>query len=187
MAMEEEEGWRHSGMGGDVRRHDVAVADVLHHVGVAQRNQRRRTVPGNGRVDDQTIWLRFEHEQYAPGKSKPRNTMIADLATVGRAKRVDIMSGGDTVQAPAGEHPHVQLIRPGEKTNIGTVIFFHEGSVLLDQHSKIALQVAAESMAGKPQKIEIRGHTTHRPLPENSPYQNHLELGFAGVWPSVTT
>ena len=114
----------------------------------------------------------------APGKSKPRNTMIADLATVGRAKRVDVMSGGDTVQAPAGEHPHVQLIRPGEKTNIGTVIFFHEGSVLLDQHSKIALQVAAESMAGKPQKIEIRGHTTHRPLPKNSPYKNHLELGF---------
>jgi chemotaxis protein MotB len=115
----------------------------------------------------------------APGKSKPRNTMIADLATVGRAKRIDVMSGGDTVQAPAGEHPHVRIIRPGEKTNIGTVIYFHEGSVLLSPEAKAALRVAAESMGGKPQKIEVRGHTTHRPLPANSPYEDHMLLGFS--------
>ncbi len=118
-------------------------------------------------------------QSMAPGKSKPRNTMIADLATVGRAKRIDVMSGGDSVQAPAGEHPHVRIVRPGEKTNIGTVIFFHEGSVLLDQSSKEALRVEAESIGGKPQKIEIRAHSTHRPLAANSPYKSHMELCFA--------
>jgi chemotaxis protein MotB len=114
----------------------------------------------------------------APGKSKPRNTMIADLATVGRAKRIDVMSGGDTVQAPAGDHPHVRLIRPGEKTNIGTVIYFHEGSGRLSQQAQAALRVTADSMQGKPQKIEVRGHTTHRPLPASSPFKSHMELGF---------
>jgi chemotaxis protein MotB len=91
----------------------------------------------------------------APGKVKPRNAMIADLATAGRAKRVDVMRGGDRVQAPAGEHPHVRLIRPGEKTNIGTVVYFNDGSATLSPPAQAALRAVAASLQGKPQKLSL--------------------------------
>ena len=67
----------------------------------------------------------------APGQSQPRNAMIAKVANEGRARRMNVMQGGDKAQAPVGEHPRVRIIRPGEKTNVGTVIFFDESSAEL--------------------------------------------------------
>jgi chemotaxis protein MotB len=34
-------------------------------------------------------------------------------------------------------------------------------------------------LLGKPQKIEIRGHSSRRPLPAGSPYGDHWQLSYA--------
>jgi chemotaxis protein MotB len=59
------------------------------------------------------------------------------------------------------------------------VLHFPEGSADLTPEAQRQLVSIAQQIAGKPQKIEIRGHTTNRPLPADSPYRDHWELAFA--------
>ena len=125
---------------------------------------------------------RFGHEMattsLAPGKVKPRNSVLAKLASMGRARRKDTMNGGDKVKAPVGEHHTVEVIRPGQPTRGGLLVFTEGSAVLTDQHKRI-LQAAAQVIGGKPQKIEIRGHTSTRPLPPEGPYKTHWDLAYA--------
>ncbi len=121
-------------------------------------------------------------QSLAPGKSKPRNAMIAQIANDARARRMNVTKGGDKAQAPTGEHPRVRIIRPGEKAHSGTVVFFAESSAELDAEARLALDTAVPAFSGQPQKIEIRGHTSQKPLPTNAAYKSHWELAFARCW-----
>jgi chemotaxis protein MotB len=131
----------------------------------------------------ESMTRRFGYESalksFAPGRSKPRNAMIAKVANEGRARRLDLMQGGNKVQAPTGDHPRVRIVRPGQKASSGTVIFFPEGSAELDKIARKELDSTIDTLGGQPQKIEIRGHTSRKPLPPNSPYANHWELAYA--------
>src|SRR5690606_17844340 len=93
-----------------------------------------------------------------PGDAKPRNSQLAKLATMGRAKRFNTMKGGDKVSAPVGDHPRVEIVRPGSRTAIGTVIMFPDQDAELNEENKRDLQRQVAAMGGKPQKIEVRGH-----------------------------
>ncbi len=117
-----------------------------------------------------------------PGSAKPRNGAIAKLSSTGRAKRMNTMQGGDQVQAPQGDFPRVRIVRPGEKTNIGTVVFFDEGSADLTDQTKQELTLEVHNLGGKPQKIELRGHTSRRPLPAGAPFANHWDLAYHRCW-----
>ncbi len=125
---------------------------------------------------------RFGHEasmaSLVPGVSKPRNSQLENLATMGRARRANTMRGGDKVQAPVGDHPRVQMVRPGDQAHLGGAVYFDESSSDLSEESKQQLQIIAGQLGGKPQKIEVRGHSTRRPLPKNSPYRDHWHLAY---------
>lgn len=114
-----------------------------------------------------------------PGPAPPMNSAIRDLASMGRARRVDIMRGGDRVKAPVGDYPRVRTLRQATHDTVGGVVFFAEGSAELSDENRRALELAARQIGGKPQKIEIRGHTSSRPLPEGSPYSDHWSLAYA--------
>jgi len=114
-----------------------------------------------------------------PGQADPKNAMIAKLATLGRAQRADTMRGGDKVKAPVGEHPRVMAMRVSRHSTRGGLVTFKIGSAeLTDEHRRI-LRAAAQQIGGKPQKIEIRGHTSTQPLPPDSPYKDHWDLAHA--------
>lgn len=115
----------------------------------------------------------------APGDAKPRNSKIAKIATEGRAKRFNTMDGGDKVQAPVGDHPRVEIIRRSDDVSSGGVITFDEHSDKLNADQRSRLDAVVAAIKGKSQRIEIRGHTTRRPLPEGSPYHDHLDLAYA--------
>jgi len=114
-----------------------------------------------------------------PGALRPRNSKISKLATMGRARRVDTMQGGDKVEAPVGEHPRVLIVRPGTKAGIGTVVFFDEESAELNEENKTALRQLAATIEGKPQKIEVRGHTSRRPVSRTLGFRDNWELAYA--------
>ena len=114
-----------------------------------------------------------------PGPAKPGNSAFSKLATMGRARRADTLNGGDKVKAPVGENPRVQSLRKGENPTIGGVLYFDDGSSELTAEQKRILQSVAQEVGGKPQKIEIRGHTSSRPLPKGCVYKTHWELAFA--------
>jgi chemotaxis protein MotB len=113
-----------------------------------------------------------------PGKIRPRNSALQKLTTMGRAQRQDIMRGGDKVQAPVGDHPRVIIVRPGTKTAIGTVIRFAEDSSELTAAHRQRLAEQAVVIQGKPQKIEVRGHTSHKPVMRDGKLRDNWDLAY---------
>ncbi len=99
-------------------------------------------------------------DAFSPGDKKPRQTAYTPLATTGRAKKKDTAKGGVPEKAPVGEEPLVRIIRPGQMTAVGSVIFFEMGSDQLNENDHAVLANLAEQLRGKPQKIEIRGHVS---------------------------
>jgi chemotaxis protein MotB len=67
---------------------------------------------------------------------------------------------------------------PGS-SRVGALITFAEDSAELDERAKEKLLGMAPVLVGKPNKIEIRGHATGRPLPSGSPYGDVWQLSFA--------
>ena len=111
----------------------------------------------------ESMHKRFGHEStlssVSPGTSRPRESAFRVLSTKGRAKRQDTHKGGAPTRAPVGDNERVRIVRPGGSTAIGTVLFFKDGMYELTDDAKLALDVEVAELAGKPQKIEIRGHT----------------------------
>ena len=115
-----------------------------------------------------------------PGDSRPRNSVHKEYVhSLGRSKRKYTNEGGQDAEAIIGENEKVQIIRPGEDTSIGGVVFFDEDSVELNEQSKRDLYLIIKQIQGKPQKVEIRGHTSRRPVDKKSGYNDHMDLAYA--------
>lgn len=103
-------------------------------------------------------------ESMIPGDAPPRNSMMQSIASMGRAKRKDTMRGGNKIKSVTGESKMVRTIRPGLDTTVGGMIFFEEDSAGIRNESKQRLQEITNQIKGKPQKIEVRGHASRKPL-----------------------
>ncbi len=114
----------------------------------------------------------------APGDLLPRNSRMESIASMGRAKRANTMRGGNKVKAPVGDELLVRTIRSGDRVTVGSVIHFDLFDSRLTDEAKRRLQTAATQIGGKPQKIEIRGHTLRRPPPAGSKYSDNWRLSF---------
>jgi chemotaxis protein MotB len=86
---------------------------------------------------------------------------------------------GPKVDAPPGEKATVQYIRPGDNSMVGGSIHFDDQSAELSDAEKARFRPAIESLKGKPQKIEIRGHASKRPLDPAGPWRSHWDLAYA--------
>jgi chemotaxis protein MotB len=126
---------------------------------------------------------RFGHDlswtSLVPGKLRPQNSALDKLASLGRARRLDLMRGGDKIKAPVGDHARVLSIRVNPTPAAGGVVYFPEGEARLTDADRRALRATADVIGGKPQKIEIRGHTSNKPLSRHSPYKTHWDLAYA--------
>ncbi len=125
----------------------------------------------------------FGHElsqaSLVPGDFRPRNSSMEWVSSLGRAKKKDLANGGQENKAITGENERVQTIRPGDDSSIGGVIFFKDYGTELSEDNKRDLKRVIEQIAGKPQKIEVRGHATRRPVGENSQFRDEWELANA--------
>ena len=110
---------------------------------------------------------------------RPRNSALAKLAVMGRARRMDTMNGGDKVKAPVGDYPRVKAMRSGEHATSGGMIYFKEGADQLTEEHKRTLQATAQVIGGKPQKIGIRGHTSTRQGADGAPHPRRWLLKLA--------
>ena len=113
-----------------------------------------------------------------PGKARPRTSEFAVLSTTGRAKKKDTATGGVPEKAPVGEQRHVRIVRPGQMTAIGSVVFFDIGADQLDASARSVLRQAAKQLRGRPQKIEIRGHASAEYAARTSGTEDAVRLGF---------
>jgi chemotaxis protein MotB len=114
-----------------------------------------------------------------PGRLPATTSALNRLPSLGRAKRRNTVRGGDKVRAPVGDDPRVTTIRPSADSTQGGIVYFEEGSSRLNDRDRRTLRAIARVIGGKPQEIEIRGHTSTRPLGPGSPYRNHWDLAYA--------
>ncbi len=69
--------------------------------------------------------------------------------------------------------------RAGDTIVSGGRIYFEGTSATLTTKQIQQVEQMAAELAGKMQKIEIRGHTSRRPLPPKSPFRDHWDLAYA--------
>jgi chemotaxis protein MotB len=113
-----------------------------------------------------------------PGETTALNSPLQFLASMGRAKRKDTSNGGNDAQSVTGDNTLVQTIRPGKDSAVGGVIYFDENSAELSKQNKKSLDTIIQQIAGKPQKIEIRGHTSRRPVDVGDGTRDHWDLAY---------
>jgi chemotaxis protein MotB len=74
--------------------------------------------------------------------------------------------------------PSLLVIHDGNQSHVGTVLQFDEFSGDLDDVAKNRLSDLAPLLLGKPNKIEIRGHASKRPLPKDSTFKSPWEISY---------
>ncbi len=116
--------------------------------------------------------------QITPGGVIPRQAAVATRLNQGRADRKKALGGDKAQRAVPGEAPQVRMIRPGGQTAIGTIVYFDEGSAELTEKAREDIRTQHAIFAGKPQKIEVRGHTSLRELQVGSDYEDNWELAY---------
>jgi chemotaxis protein MotB len=75
--------------------------------------------------------------------------------------------------------PTLMTLGDGNQTTTGTIVFFAPQLAELDAAAQSRLEELLPSILGKPQKIEIRGHASRRPLPAESPFKDAWQLSYA--------
>jgi chemotaxis protein MotB len=76
--------------------------------------------------------------------------------------------------------PRLRIFHDASRTRTGgTMLLFPEDGADLSQDGKNALYALLPSLLGKPNKIEIRGHASRRPLPEGSKFSDAWDISFA--------
>ncbi len=74
---------------------------------------------------------------------------------------------------------HGMALSRSELSGTGAMVFFDEDSANLSDDAKKRLSELAPLIAGKTLKIEVRGHTSRRPLPPGGSYHDAWQLSFA--------
>lgn len=112
----------------------------------------------------------------APGKMRPRTAENSQLAAMGRAMRANIMQGGNKVEAPVGDNMLVKTVPGGTRTSIGTVVAFAPHTSELTEKNQQVLTSVRSQLDGKPQRIEVRGHTSRMPVKEK--FRDNWDLAY---------
>jgi chemotaxis protein MotB len=122
----------------------------------------------------------FDQTQEAriPGEYEARRTEYHEMTAAGRARKDRWRDAGNKRRASPGEMKQVSTVRPTDTPVPSAVIYFDELSTELTSEAKTQLASAMQQFLGKPQKLEIRGHTTYRPV-DTARWSDHMELGYA--------
>lgn len=110
-----------------------------------------------------------------PGTHKG-NARNEAVRAIGRAKRRDLLAGGNPVQAPIGDFSAVLKMQPKGAPVTGGKIMFQLGSDQIDQQAQEDLKILATKIAGSPYRIEIRGHTA--PVEKGIYSRNNWDLSY---------
>lgn len=86
-----------------------------------------------------------------------------------------------TSQGPSPSRPSMRVtrIRPGEDVVLGANLSFRDADAELTEADRRKLAALVDEIGGKSQRIEIRGHTSGRPLPADAPYRDQWDLAYA--------
>ena len=79
-----------------------------------------------------------------------------------------------------GTPPPIRIFERLDRSRTrGTIVVFPEHKATLDAEAHKQLLMLLPQLLGKPNKVEIRGHTAKEPLPPESPYKDEWQLCYA--------
>lgn len=107
----------------------------------------------------------------------PRNSNFVGVGK-GHSPKATAPDMAASVDPAAGEG-RATSFRPGDQLTLGGVIWFDGLESVLDDQQHRQLKAIAREFSGKPQRIDIRGHTTTKALPDDAPYRDHWDLAYA--------
>jgi chemotaxis protein MotB len=110
---------------------------------------------------------------------EPQEGATAHKPKPGPPSHVALPKLRDKKDGRRSRRPTLMTLGDGNQTTTGTIVFFAPQSAELDAAADSRLDELLPLILGKPQKIEIRGHASRRPLPEGSPYQDAWQLSYA--------
>lgn len=105
-----------------------------------------------------------------PGKNFPLNALIKQLDVFSLGSFSDEAEGygGIKTRSVEGKHVHVYRTPEGTPRQVRNAVAFDRGSAALTESAKNRLRKIASELAGKPNKIEIRGHVAPGPTLDKS-------------------
>ena len=124
--------------------------------------------------------LNRQFGRYVPGPSSflPNHLSAAMMAS-GEGQKTHGSDGQQKKKSTAGDAVRVTTVRAGDQLTSGGAITFDGDAVNLSDAQKHTLSAAAQALAGKPQLVEIRGHTAPRAPPSGSGFRDHWDLAYA--------
>lgn len=137
----------------------------------------------------ESIQQQFGHDSstasLVPGNKASRNSALQSIATMGSSQRRSTEQGGSNVDSVQGDKLKVQTVRPGNNSTLGGVVYFGEDDAILTESARRDLLRIVPQIAGKPQKIEIRGHTSRKPTNGIETYRDHWDLAYARCYATM--
>jgi chemotaxis protein MotB len=73
----------------------------------------------------------------------------------------------------------IVVVHDAGQRRAGAVLEFAENDAALTDDAKARLRKLVQSIQGKPNRVEIRGHASRKPLPPGGPYQDAWQLSYA--------
>ncbi len=96
-----------------------------------------------------------------PNSRLPMHLMATSMSS-GEGQKLHGSDGQSKKKSTPGDAVRVTTVRPGDQFTSGGAITFDADDVSLSDDQKRVLNNAAVELAGKPQRIEIRGHSAIR-------------------------
>jgi len=114
-----------------------------------------------------------------PGKYFPMNSMVEQMSMLGAyTDSPDRGRGGIKTKAPEGKDVRIYRFREGVPVQVGKTLYYDQIQIDLKPEQKEELDQMIPELAGKPNKIEVRSHTSVEPLPAGAPVHDKLVLTY---------
>ncbi len=119
---------------------------------------------------------RYEAAGNTPGWNLTHGSATQSKSPSGGKPVKKDSASGMTNESAQGTNARMRSLPRGQHATVGGVVFFEEFSAELSPKELEQIPTIANSLGGKPQKIEIRGHTTARPI--QGPFRDRWELAY---------
>ncbi|MFN0199183.1 MAG: flagellar motor protein MotB [Planctomycetaceae bacterium] len=115
-----------------------------------------------------------------PGTSTQRTSALTHMHSTRDTSEGGTKKGGQKSKVGrAGPYANVQRLNHGTEVTLGGPTAFNRFDAELTEEIKSNLDIIASILAGRPNRIVVRGHTSSEPLPADSPYRDAIDLSFA--------
>ncbi|MBG80492.1 MAG: hypothetical protein CMJ39_07280 [Phycisphaerae bacterium] len=114
-----------------------------------------------------------------PTEDVPLLSMVQALDTV-TSRRDEVEPNRSHIEDPgaSGPRPRVRNVREGLQFTVGGPAMFGGGSAELTAEGVQVIEELVPLLAGRRNRIVLRGHAANKYLPPNSPWQNLDELSY---------